>query len=109
MKTTAFTLIAIAALAFGTVNYSNAATNNNKEVVTTLATPDSKISDIEIHGNVEVYVSDGAADQIKVYNHYYNENALVQNVNGTLRISSYKAEKLVVMGYRERFAFNKCL
>jgi hypothetical protein len=31
-----------------------------------------------------------------VYNRYYGENALVQNVNGTLRISSYKAEKLVV-------------
>jgi len=31
-----------------------------------------------------------------VYNDYYAENALVQSQNGTLRISSYKAEKLVV-------------
>lgn len=96
MKTKAFTLIAIAALAFGTVNFTNAATvKNNKEVSTTL-TSVSKISNIEVRGNVEVFVSDGSADAVKVYNRYYAENAVVQNVNGTLRISSYKAEKLVV-------------
>jgi hypothetical protein len=96
MKTKAFTILAIAALAFGTVNFSNAATvNTNKEVSTTL-TSVSKINNIEVRGNVEVFVSDGTADQVKVYNRYYAENAVVQNVNGTLRISSYKAEKLVV-------------
>jgi hypothetical protein len=31
-----------------------------------------------------------------VYNKYYSENALVQSKNGTLRISSYAPEKLVV-------------
>ncbi|MFI5140236.1 MAG: GIN domain-containing protein, partial [Sphingobacteriales bacterium] len=33
---------------------------------------------------------------VKVYNKYYAESALVQSKNGVLRISSYKAEKLVV-------------
>ena len=56
----------------------------------------SHINKIEVHGNVELYLSDGATDNVKVYNSYYSENALVQNQNGVLKISSYKAEKLVV-------------
>jgi len=96
MKTKAFTLLAIAVLAFGTVNFTNAATVKiNKEVSTTL-TSVNKINNIEVRGNVEVFVSDGSADAVKVYNRYYAENAVVQNVNGTLRISSYNANKLVV-------------
>ena len=94
MKTKAFTLLAIAALAFGTVNLTNAKTVN-KEVVTTLNNV-SNINNIEVRGNVEVYVSDGHSDQVKVYNRYYAESALVQSQNGTLRISSYTNEKLVV-------------
>ncbi len=54
------------------------------------------INKIEVHGNVELYISDADADQIKVYNKYYAENALVQTKNGVLRIASYKNEKLVV-------------
>jgi len=94
MKTKAFTLLAIAALAFGTINLTNAKTVN-KEVVTTLNNV-SNINNIEVRGNVEVYVSDGPSDQVKVYNRYYAESALVQSQNGTLRISSYTNEKLVV-------------
>jgi len=54
------------------------------------------INKIEIHGNVELFISDGSAEQVKVYNKYYSERALVQSSNGVLRISSYNAEKLVV-------------
>ena len=54
------------------------------------------INKIEIHGNVELFISDGSAEQVKVYNKYYSEHALVQSNNGVLRISSYNAEKLVV-------------
>lgn len=54
------------------------------------------INTLEIHGNVEVYVSDASSDQVKVYNKYYSESALVQSSNGVLRITSYKPEKLVV-------------
>jgi len=92
MKTQVITIAAIIALAFGTVNV-NAATKHNAATVLENV---SKINNIEVHGNVQVYVSDGPADQVKVYNDYYAENALVQSQNGTLRISSYKAEKLVV-------------
>jgi len=54
------------------------------------------INKIEIHGNVELFISDNATEQVKVYNKYYAESALVQSSNGVLRISSYTPEKLVV-------------
>jgi len=95
MKTSVITIAALVALTFGTVNLSKAATkiDNNTAVVLNNV---SRINKIEIHGNVEVFVSDGTEDQVKVYNKYYSENALVQSQNGVLRISSYNAEKLVV-------------
>ncbi|BAU55181.1 hypothetical protein MgSA37_03362 [Mucilaginibacter gotjawali] len=66
-----------------------------KENVTVL-TDISNISKIEVRGNVQLYISDGNADQVKVYNKYYAESALIKSRNGVLSIASYKAEKLVV-------------
>jgi len=63
---------------------------------TTLLTNVNNINQIEVHGNVQLYVTNGVSDQVKVYDSYYNQNALVQTQNGVLRISSYKNEKLVV-------------
>ena len=82
----------IVVLGFSNLTY---AAGNNNMVVTTL-TDVSVINKIEVQGNVELFVSDGTANQVKVYNQYYGESAYVQNRNGVLRISSYKAEKLVV-------------
>ncbi|QEC77660.1 GIN domain-containing protein [Mucilaginibacter ginsenosidivorax] len=56
----------------------------------------STINKIEVHGNVELYISDATRDQVKVYNKYYAERALVQTKNGVLSIASYTNEKLVV-------------
>ena len=83
-------------MAVVTTKNTYANVNNNNEDASVTLTNVSKISKIEIHGNVELYVSDGAADQVKVYNKYYSESALVQSQNGVLRISSYKSQKLVV-------------
>ena len=94
MKTRILTLIALIVLSTGITKTVNAATLN-AAVVTTL-TDISTINKIEIHGNVEVYISNGAKDQVQVYNKYYSESALVQSTNGVLRISSYTPEKLVV-------------
>jgi len=66
--------------------------NNNA----TLLKETAAISKIEVRGNVELYVSDAPSDQIKVYNKYYSESALVQSKNGVLRIASYTNEKLIV-------------
>ena len=97
MKTSLLTLATIFTIALGTITSANASTtkNDNSEVSTTL-TNVSKINKIEIYGNVELFISDGAADQVKVYNKYYAESALVQSKDGVLRISSYTAKKLVV-------------
>jgi hypothetical protein len=97
MKTSLLTLATIFTIALGTITSANASStkNDNSEVSTTL-TNVSKINKIEIYGNVELFISDGAADQVKVYNKYYAESALVQSKDGVLRISSYTAKKLVV-------------
>ena len=100
MKTKFLSFVAIAAIVLGVSNTTIAAVKNdaaakNNEVSTVL-TNISKINKIEVRGNVEVFVSDGAADQVKVYNHYYSESALVQSQNGVLRISSFSDQKLVV-------------
>ncbi|WP_428327544.1 GIN domain-containing protein [Mucilaginibacter sp.] len=95
MKTTILTIAILFASLFGFRQSSFAATNNDQEVSTVL-TDVNKITDIEVHGNVELYISDGSEDQVKVYNKYYGESALVQDQNGVLRISSYTAQKLKV-------------
>lgn len=100
MKTKILSFVTIAAIVLGISNTTFAATKNDSAAknneVSTVLTNVSKISKIEIHGNVELYVTDGSADQVKVYNRYYAESAMVQNQNGVLRISSYSAKKLVV-------------
>jgi len=94
MKTKIFSIIAMFVVVLGITKSSYAATSNSA-VVTTL-TGINAINKIEVHGNVELFVSDGATDQVKVYNKYYSESALIQSSNGVLRITSYTAEKLVV-------------
>ncbi len=95
MKTTILTIAIAFSAVFGISRTASAAISN-KEEVSTLLTDVSNINKIEVHGNVELYLSDGTADQVKVYNSYYAESALVQDENGTLRISSYAAKKLVI-------------
>ena len=96
MKTAILTIFSALVLTAGIANTTNAATAKNDDNTYTVLTGISAINKIEVHGNVELYVSDASADQVKVYNKYYSESALVQSTNGVLRISSYKTEKLVV-------------
>lgn len=95
MKTRIVTLITLLTIILS-VTISNAATkvNNNNAVVLTTST---NINKIEASGNVEVYITNGDKDQVKVYDNYYAQNALVQDKDGVLRISSYNTEKLVVL------------
>lgn len=100
MKTKILSIVTIAAVVLGIGNTAfaadkNVATTKDNEVSTVL-TNVSAINKIEVYGNVELYVSDAPSDQVKVYNRYYAESALVQNHNGVLRISSYSDQKLVV-------------
>jgi hypothetical protein len=94
MKTQIITLFTALVLVTG-ITATTYAAPAKYNVVTTLKEV-SPISKIEVRGNVELYISDGAADEVKVYNKYYTESARVQVVNGVLQVASYKAEKLVV-------------
>jgi hypothetical protein len=96
MKTQIITIFSVLVLALGVTNSTYAATAKNADNNYTVLTDISAINKIEVRGNVELYVSDGAADQVKVYNKYYSESALVQSKNGVLRITSYQTDKLVV-------------
>jgi len=95
MKAIILTTAILLATVLGISNGAYADTTHNEQAYTIISEVNS-ISKIEVHGNVQLYVSDGATDQVKVYNNYYKETAMVQDQNGTLRISSYKNEKLVV-------------
>jgi hypothetical protein len=95
MKTTILIIAIAVSTVFGISQSAKAATVNKQEVGTIL-TDVTRINQIEVHGNVELYLSDGTADQVKIYSSYYAESALVQDENGTLRITSYAAQKLVV-------------
>jgi hypothetical protein len=87
-------ILSIAALLAFTIGLSKPA--HADDAVVTNLTDVTGVNKIEVHGNVELFISDGAAENVKVYNQYYGESALVQNHNGVLRIASYKTEKLVV-------------
>jgi hypothetical protein len=95
MKTTIFAIATSLVLVAGLSNSTFASTKNTAAVATVL-TDVTNINKIEIRGNVELYVSAGTADQVKVYNKYYASGALVQSSKGVLRIASYTKEKLVV-------------
>jgi hypothetical protein len=94
MKTKITAIITMFIVVLGIANLTYAAPVNNKTV--TVLTGISAINKIEVHGNVELFISDGSTDEVKVYNKYYSESALVQSTNGVLRITSYNTEKLVV-------------
>jgi hypothetical protein len=94
MKTRIFSIAAILTIVLGVGNLTYAA--DKKGEAGTVVTDVRRIYNIEVHGNVELYVSNATTDQVKVYNRYYAEHALVQSEGGVLRITSYNAEKLVV-------------
>jgi hypothetical protein len=93
MKTNIITIAAL--LTIATITNTAFATTKKDQTATVL-TEVKNFNKIEVRGNVEVYLTNGDANSVKVFNNYYGESALVQNQNGTLRISSYTKEALVV-------------
>lgn len=76
--------------------FTSKATNNNQ---TTVLTEVKKVSKINVSGNVELILVQSADESVKVYNNYYAKNALVQQKDGELRISSFNNEPLTVVVY----------
>jgi DNA-directed RNA polymerase alpha subunit len=93
MKTKILSIILLFAVVSGFSKSTHAAANSADY---TLLKEIKAVNRIEVRGNVELFISDSPVEQVKVYNKYYSENALVQYNNGTLRITSYNAEKLIV-------------
>ncbi|MGZ3767746.1 MAG: GIN domain-containing protein [Mucilaginibacter sp.] len=94
MKTKILSVSLMFVVISGILNSTYAATANNTGY--TILNNIKAINKIEIRGNVELFISDNPTEQVKVYNKYYSETALVQSSNGVLRISSYTPEKLIV-------------
>ncbi|RWY48035.1 GIN domain-containing protein [Mucilaginibacter gilvus] len=89
-------LFLIATVILALVSFKSTYANTTKDDAFTILQDVGAISSIEVHGNVQLFITDAPADVIKVYNKYYAESALIQNKDGVLRISSYGNEKLVI-------------
>lgn len=73
---------------------------NAKEAkkVTVLSTV-KNFNKLNVSGNVEVILVQSANPSVQVYDNYYAKNALVQEKDGELRISSFDKETLTVVVY----------
>jgi hypothetical protein len=87
----ALTIITLSTSAF-------AATDVNEKNVTILNQV-KNINKLVVNGNVEVILVQAPTESVKVYDSYYSKNALVQQENGVLRISSFQKEVLSVTVY----------
>lgn len=87
----ALTLVVLSSSAFAATDI----VSNNVTVLNQV----KNINKIEVNGNVEVILVQAATESVKVYDSYYSKNALVQEKNGVLRISSFQKEKLTVAVY----------
>jgi len=95
MKTTILTIATLLATVFGISN-STLAAAGKPEKVSAILTDLNTISKIEVHGNVELYLSDGTSDNVKIYSNNYKGSVLAPDQNGVLHISSYQTQKLLV-------------
>lgn len=98
MKTSIKNLFA-AALTLVVLTSSAFASSTVKENVVTNLTQVKNIQKIIVSGNVEVILVQAATESVKVYDSYYSKNALVQQEDGVLRISSFQKIPLTVAVY----------
>lgn len=98
MKTSIKTFIA-AALTAVVLSTSAFAADKTAEQNVTVLSNIKTFNKIKVSGNVELILVQGPTQSVKVYDNYYAKNALVQEQNGELFISSFTAEKLTVVAY----------
>ena len=97
MKNTIKNFIAASLTATVVLGSSIAAKAAEPEKTSTVLPAIKNISKIAVSGNVELILIQDVTDHVKVYNDYYANNALVQEKDGVLQISSFNREKLTVM------------
>ncbi len=96
MKTKFTSMLALIVMAFIIISTGSKRAHAAETIKVTELKEVKHISKIAVTGNVEVYITQGYAENLKVYDDYYSKNALVQWEKGVLRISSYNKEKLAV-------------
>ena len=97
MNTSIKTLIA-ATLTVVVLTSATLTTKANDNAITVLSDV-KKANKINVSGNVELILVQSENESVKVYDNYYTKNALVQQKDGELRISSYEKETLTVVVY----------
>ena len=98
MKTSIKNLFAAALTLVVLTGSAFASTDVNSNNVTILNQV-KNINKIVVSGNVEVILLQAPVESIKVYDSYYSKNALVQQKDDVLRISSFQKETLTVAVY----------
>ena len=98
MKSSISKMLALIVLAFVVIFISSSrkAKAADKNLSVTEFKDVKHINKLVLMGNVDVYLTHGVEENLKVYDNYYTKNALVQWENGELRITSFDKERLTV-------------
>ena len=98
MKSSISKMLALTVLAFVVIfiNSSRKAKAADKNLFVTEFKDVKHINKLVLIGNVDVYLTQGTEENLKVYDNYYTKNALVQWENGELRITSFDKTRLAV-------------
>ncbi len=100
MKTSIKNLIAAVLTTVVLTSSAFASTDEQKSTNTvTILNQVKNINKLVVSGNVEVFLIQAPTESVKVYDSYYSKNALVQQEQGVLRISSFEKETLKVAVY----------
>lgn len=103
MKTSIKTLFA-AALTLVVLTSSAFASSDVKSNNFTVLNQVKNITKLEVKGNVDMILVQASTESVKVNDSYYSKNALVQEKDGVLRISSFEKERLTVTVYVRNLA-----
>jgi hypothetical protein len=96
LKTKIVTLLYVALFILIVVSGTQKVMASENSKALTVLNEKTPIHHIFAKGNVQVFISQGEEQEIKIGNNYYAQNALTQVEGGTLRISSFESEKLTV-------------
>lgn len=99
MKTSIKTLFAAALATIILSSASVAANANENNSNYTNITSVKNITKIKVSGNVKVILVQDAKESVQVYDNYYAKNALVQQQDGELRISSFTKKPLTIIAH----------
>ncbi len=92
-----FATIALSAVVLG-LTFNSVQAAENKSSYTNLSSI-KNIQKIKVSGNVKLILIQDAKESVQMNDSYYQKNALVQQQDGELRISSFNKETLTVIAH----------